>query len=293
MRFITVGTFDGVHLGHQALFKSLKSLAAEHKMKSCALYFPLPPAALIKGATDMTVLTLPKEKVSLLKEQNLDYIFPLNFKECRNMSAEAFCNMLISKYKMGGLIVGRDFAAGKDREAHIDYLRRFCAANNIVFHVEDFYKDGEHKISSSLVRHALASGRIEEAERLLGRPYSICGKIVAGKRLGRKLGFPTANLEVPHEKILPAGIFATEVILGREVFKGVTNIGFRPTVNTINKNIPLTEVHILKFRRSIYGRKLTVKFISKIRGEKKFDGLPALIAQITADAQTAENIVKL
>ncbi|WP_424244728.1 riboflavin kinase/FMN adenylyltransferase [Elusimicrobium posterum] len=292
MRFLTIGTFDGVHKGHIELISRLKKLAKKHKLESGVLYFAMPPKAVMFGAQELSVLTLPAEKETLLQKTGVDFTGRLNFKRCRDLSRENFFDLLIKTYKMKGLLVGRDFAFGKNRRGQINFLRMACKKHGVELVVEDFYKDGGHKISSSRIRKALHDGDVKEANKLLGRPYSVSGLVVTGKQLGRRLGFPTANLDTGIYKILPQGIFAVEVLLGKERFKGVANIGFRPTVNTIYDNIPLVEVHILDFNRDIYSKDLTINFVKKIRGEKKFDGLDALVAQIKQDAADAEKYVK-
>ena len=155
-----------------------------------------------------------------------------------------------------------------------------------------FY-NGPHgeKISSSLIRKTLAAGDISTANEMLGHLYSLEGRVIPGHRLGRKLGFPTANLDVNFYKLLPLGVYAVRVRVGHNWYKGVCNIGYRPTVNTISAPIPLTEVHLLDFNKSIYGRRLEVIFISKIRGEEKFVDLDALKKQLARDKSAAHELV--
>ncbi|MGB2579174.1 riboflavin kinase/FMN adenylyltransferase [Elusimicrobium simillimum] len=294
--FITIGTFDGVHKGHGMLFARLKTLAKKHKMNSMVLYFPLPPKTLMSPVPELTVLTLPDEKLALIKQAKPDYADALNFKACKNISRENYFDILLKTYNMGGLLVGRDFAFGKDRKGHIDFLRKACAKAGIVLEVEDFFKTAKtdgHKISSSLIRKTLAEGDVKTANKYLGRPYSVSGIVVKGKQLGRQLGYPTANLDIGIYKILPLGVFAVEAVIGKEKFKAMANIGYRPTVNPIHSNVPLVEVNILNFNRDIYGKTLTINFVSKIRGEKKFNGLPALIKQLGTDARAAAKAVKI
>lgn len=285
--FITIGTFDGVHTGHRHLFSHLETLAAGALLKPLALYFPLPPKTLLSEHPEMSVLTLPKEKKRLLKAAGLP-AEALDFKVCRDMPAQNFFGQtLLEKYQMGGILVGPDFALGKNRQGGIDFLRAECAKYKIPFSVADFYRAGGEKISSSLIRKVLAQGDIRLANTLLGRPYELSGVVVKGHKLGRKLGFPTANLDTGIYKILPLGVFAVKVRVGRTLYDGFCNIGFRPTVNTLHTVLPLVEVNIFNFRQSIYGRKITIWFADKLREETKFSGLEALVSQLKQDREEA------
>lgn len=287
--FITIGTFDGVHKGHLFLFKRLEALARENKMKPLVLYFPLPPKILLDRNSAAGVLTLPEEKKAIFKALSLP-AKELSFKDCRNISAENFFTKLPADYNAGGILAGKDFAFGKDRGGHLDALRRLCAANNVVFESEEFFKDKDAKISSSRIRADLQRGQVEEAAALLGRPYEISGPVVKGAQFGRKMGFPTANVQTDPLKILPMGVYAGYSYLGKDKFKTVINIGVRPSVK--HTGAVTVEAHLLDFDRDIYGKNLRVEFISKIRGEKKFASIEALKEQITDDANTARKNLK-
>lgn len=285
--FITIGTFDGVHTGHRHLFARLETLAAGALLKPLALYFPLPPKTLLSAHPEMSVLTLPQEKKQLLKNIGLP-AKPLDFENCRETPAQDFFQQtLLENYQMGGLLVGPDFAFGKNRQGGVEFLRAECAKYKIPFSVADFYRAGGEKISSSLIRKVLAQGNITLANTLLGRPYELSGTVVKGHKLGRKLGFPTANLDTGIYKILPLGVFAVKVRVGRKIYDGFCNIGFRPTVNTLHTVLPLVEVNIFDFRQSIYGRKITIWFADKLREETKFNGLEALVRQLKQDREEA------
>ncbi len=283
---LTIGTFDGIHLGHQHLFNMLETRAARHQLQARVLYFPLPPKTLLSPRPEMTVLTLPEEKKALFKKLGVP-AQALDFRNVRNLSPRQFFSRLLHRYHCAGLLVGADFAFGKNREGSAVFLREACAQHNIPFDVLPFYNDGNEKISSSLIRKLLAQGNIPRASALLGRPYELTGRVVTGHKLGRKLGFPTANLDTGIYKILPLGVFAVKVRVGTKMYDGFCNIGFRPTVNTLDTLLPLVEVHIFDFKQSIYGRKITVWFYEKLRNEQKFDGLEALKTQLLQDKQTA------
>lgn len=290
-RFITIGTFDGVHIGHRYLFGRLDALAVRHLQKPFVLYFPLPPKTLLGTHPEMTVLSTPDEKKRILKGLGVPAA-ALDFDACRNMEpAEFFEEILLKKYRMGGLLVGPDFAFGKDRRGDTDFLRAECAKRGIPFEVASFYQTDCEKVSSSLIRKTLAGGDAERVSALLGRPYELTGTVVKGHKLGRRLGFPTANLDTGIYKILPLGVFAVKVRVGRKHYNGFCNIGFRPTVNTIDSSLPLVEVNIFDFHQSIYGRKITVWFAGKLRDETKFSGLDALVGQLKKDREFARAVL--
>ena len=289
--FITIGTFDGVHTGHRFLFGRLETLAAQHRQKPLILYFPLPPKTILSTTPEMTVLTTPQEKKKLLRAAGTP-AQALDFSACRNLSPQQFFDLLRTKYRLGGLLVGADFAFGKGRLGDVHFLRTQCERFHLPFQIVTFSKIGTEKISSSLIRKILASGDIARANTLLGRPYELTGRVIKGHRLGRKLGFPTANLDTGIYKVLPLGVFAVKVRVGRRFYDGFCNIGFRPTVNSIDAKLPLVEVHIFDFHQSIYGRKITVWFAGKLREETKFQGLEALVSQLKKDSAQAKRVLK-
>ena len=287
---ITIGTFDGVHRGHQHLFNLLETRAALHRAKPLVLYFPLPPKTLQSPHPEMTVLTLPEEKKKIFKSLGIRAEV-LDFARIRSLSPQQFFNRLINHFDCGGLLIGADFAFGKNREGSAVFLREACGQKNIPFEVAPFYTQEQEKISSSLIRKLLAQGNMTRAHELLGRPYELSGRVITGHKLGRKLGYPTANLDTGIYKILPLGVFAVKVRVGTRMYDGFCNIGFRPTVNTLNTILPLVEVHIFNFQQSIYGRKITIWFYQKLRNEVKFEGLEALKAQLAQDKQQAHEIL--
>ncbi len=284
--FITIGTFDGVHRGHQHLFNLLETRAALHRAKPLVLYFTLPPKTLQAPHPEMTILSMPDEKKRLFKKMGLRTEV-LDFTQVRSLSAQQFFNRLLNHFQCAGLLVGADFAFGKNREGSAVFLREACGHKNIPFEVVPFYKEGYEKISSSLIRKLLAQGNIAQANAFLGHPYELTGRVISGHKLGRKLGYPTANLDTGIYKILPLGVFAVKVRVGTKIYDGFCNIGFRPTVNTLNTILPLVEVHIFNFKQSIYGRKITIWFFQKLRDEIKFNSLEELKSQLTRDKHQA------
>ncbi len=289
--FITIGTFDGVHRGHRHLFNLLETRAALHRAKPLVLYFALPPKTLQSPHPEMSVLSIPDEKKNLFKNLGLRTEM-LDFAQIRSLSPQQFFNRLLNRFDCAGLLVGADFAFGKNREGSAVFLREACSQKNIPFEVAPFYKEGYEKISSSLIRKLLAQGNIPRANALLSRPYELTGRVIPGHKLGRKLGYPTANLDTGIYKILPLGVFAVKVRVGTKIYDGFCNIGFRPTVNTLNTILPLVEVHIFNFKQSIYGRKITIWFFQKLRDETKFDSLEALKTQLAQDKKEASELLQ-
>lgn len=290
--FITIGTFDGVHAGHQFLFNRLNVLAAHALQQPLVLYFPLPPKTLLAPHPEMTILSTPQEKKVLLQQASAAKTIALDFDKIHNQSPSDFFNELLTRYQMGGLLIGKDFAFGKDRQGSSDFLRTECLKRDLPFEVLDFLSCREQKISSSLIRKTLAAGDIAQANAFLGRPYEVSGTVIVGNKLGRTLGFPTANLDTGIYKILPLGVFAVKVLAEGTVYQGFCNIGFRPTVNTIQSLIPLVEVHIFDFNQDIYGKEITVYFYEKLRNETKFNGLDALVIQLKKDRAEARRILQ-
>ncbi|MBO7605404.1 MAG: hypothetical protein J6S61_02930, partial [Elusimicrobiaceae bacterium] len=191
--FITIGTFDGVHRGHKKLFTLLKHEAKKLDLSPLALVFQMPPKNILNNTLERSVLLDLKQKKELLKDIKTVY---LDFNKIKNLSADSFFDVLIKKYKMGAIIVGKDFAFGKNRQGNIPFLRERCKQNNIQLFVIDFEEEGQSKISSSRLRAALRNGEIAALNKMLGRHYALEGKIIYGNQLGRKIGFPTANLDI-------------------------------------------------------------------------------------------------
>ena len=284
--FITIGTFDGVHRGHKKLFTLLKHEAKNLGLSPLALVFQMPPKNILNNNLEQSVLLDLKQKKELLKDIKTVY---LDFNKIKNLTADEFFDVLIKKYKMGAIIVGKDFAFGKNRQGNIPFLREKCKQNNIEFFVIDFEEEGQSKISSSRLRAALKAGEISAFNKMLGRPFSLEGKIIYGNQLGRKIGFPTANLDISKEQILPRGVFAVLVYLNGKRYQGICNIGLKPTV-AIN-SLPTVEVFIFDFNKDIYGQILRVEFLQKIRDEKRFAGLGELTNQINTDCHIAQKIL--
>jgi riboflavin kinase/FMN adenylyltransferase len=280
---LTIGNFDGVHRGHRALVERVTAKARELDVTSCVLTFEPHPREFFAGAAAPPRLTRLRDKLALLDTLGVDRVHVARFdRRFAALPAARFVeDVLVRGLAPRWLLVGRDFRFGAGRAGDYAALRGFGERHG--FEVEampDVLFDGV-RVSSSAARAALAAGELAAAERLLGHPYTISGRVAHGAKLGRSLGFPTANIPLRRPPPL-AGIFAVEVDgLGR----GVASLGRRPTVNPVP--LPLLEVHLFDWDGELYGRHLSVRFLKKLRDEEKFDGLQALRAAIACDAHQA------
>jgi len=291
MYYLTIGSYDGVHRGHLEIIKNLLEISTKLKLKSAIIFFNIPPRFFLSGNIYGNLLTTVEERLEILKTTGIEDIFSIEFnKDIANISADVFLKeILIKKYKAKGIIVGRDFAFGYMREGNVNYLQKKCMEEKIDFKVIDFVKYQEHKISSSLIRNFLHKGEIEKANYCLSREYFITGKVIRGAGLGRKIGFPTANLEINPLKLLPHGVFAVDVLYAKKYYKAVANIGYRPTIDNLSSNL-ITEVHILDFNKNIYGENIRIFFNRKIRNEIKFSNIQELVSRIKEDISYCRKI---
>ena len=284
---VTIGVFDGVHLGHQYLIRRLvESARASGRLAGVLTFYPHPDVVLrgIEGRYD---LTLPDERAHLLGELGVDVVVTLSFDEnLRHIRAAAFVDLMIEHLRLSELWVGAEFALGFKREGNVPYLRAQGAEKGFALDVVDLMTvedtpGGPRTISSSAIRAALHEGDVEAASQMLGRPYGVRGEVVHGLARGRTIGFPTANIAVPPTRVIPAnGVYAGWALLNDERFMAVTNVGTRPTFSGDNITV---EAYLLDFDRDIYGETLEFQFVKRLRPELKFNGIDALIAQIQAD----------
>lgn len=283
---VTVGTFDGVHLGHREIIRKLNAVKDSKGLRSVIITFePHPQIVLRNREHDIRILSTLNEKLEIFSELGIDMVCVINFtKEFSLTPAEKFYkDYLIDKIGLTDLILGYDHMFGKNREGNFDTLKVLSGKYDFkVDKVEEYKPDGNH-ISSTVIRHLLEEGNIEKAGKLLGRSYSFEGIVVKGKKLGREIGFPTANIQIDDEyKFVPkTGIYATEVMIGKEKYYGMMNIGTNPTV-TDDTSIKI-EVNIFNFNKDIYGEKIRVYLKNYIREEKKFKSLEELMENIYGD----------
>jgi len=289
---VTIGTYDGLHLGHQALLDRLKEHAARLAAPTVLLTFEPMPREYLSPEAPPARLTSLRERWRVLEGMGLDSLLVLRFGEgLRNLSGEAFASLLARNLAARAVVVGHDFRFGCNGEATAPMLAE--AGRRLGFSVDvvpPVMLDGE-RVSSSGVRDALGRGEFEIAKRRLGRPYTMRGRVVPGQRLGRDIGFPTANLRIERRRAPLKGIFAVRVHgIGVTPLAGVASLGTRPTVGGVHT---LLEVHLFEFSADIYGREIEVEFVAKLRDEERFPTLEALVEQIHRDAAQARRILNV
>ena len=285
----TIGNFDGVHLGHQAVIGQLAEKGSELNLPTLVMVFEPQPLEVFKGDQAPARLTRFREKLRALARFAVDRLLCIRFSSSfAQMSAESFIqDILVKGLGVKYLVVGDDFRFGAGRKGDFEMLQR--AGNEYGFEVANLhsFRIGGERVSSTLIRQALAAGNMENAEKLLGRPYRMCGRVAHGDKIGRTLGIPTANIYL-HRKVSPVqGIYVVEVFgLKGEPLQGVASVGNRPTVGGTK---PLLEVYIFDFNDDIYGKYLNVDFLHKIRDEKKFESLDELKKWIEDDIVKARD----
>lgn len=287
---VTIGAFDGVHLGHQHLIKQLVQEARRTDRLATLITFHPHPSAVLSSHNPASYLTTPGEKAALLEKLGLDLlaILPFDRKMARTPASD-FISMVCQHLRMKELWIGADFALGRDRRGDVAALKAMGQEMGFTVHViEPLTWQGE-AISSSRIRSLLLKGRVREAAKLLGRYPSLAGKVVRGAERGRCLGFPTANLDVRKERAVPAdGVYAVYVLVGEERYQGVANIGVRPTFGDTER---IVETHLMDFQGDLYGLDLVVEFVERLRSEQWFLDVKDLTAQIKKDIDQARQIL--
>jgi riboflavin kinase / FMN adenylyltransferase len=280
---LTIGNFDGVHRGHRALVDRVIARAREAKLTSCVLTFEPHPREFFAGEAAPARITRLRDKLDLLGEAGVERVHVARFDaRFAALAPERFVeDVLVGALGMRALIVGRDFRYGAKRAGDFAALEAAAQRHGFALQAMDDVEFEGRRVSSSAVRAALKAGDLRGAERLLGHPYTISGRVAHGAKLGRGLGFPTANIVLRRPPPI-AGIFVVEV---DNFGRGVASVGRRPTINPVA--IPLLEVHLFDRDEDLYGEHLRVRFLKKLRDEEKYDGLPALQAAIARDARQA------
>jgi riboflavin kinase/FMN adenylyltransferase len=291
---ITVGSFDGIHLGHGALIASACGLARQLGKPAMMLTFEPLPREYLMSQDPPARLTDFRERWRVLERSDLHYLCVLRFDEkLRSLTGEEFVALLTDRFAASAVVVGQDFRFGRGGAGSVALLRSAADAGKFMLElVPSVCVDGT-RVSSSGVRAALAAGDFHAARDLLGRAYEMRGRVVQGQRLGRKLGYPTANIRMRRRKLPFSGIFAVRVrgvdaANPQAARAGVASLGFRPTIGGTE---PLLEAHVFDFDGSLYGRELDVEFVAKIRDEEKFASLDALVQQMHRDATEARRLL--
>ncbi len=287
---LTIGTFDGVHRGHQHLLRQVVARARATGRLSAAISFHPHPRAVLRPEIAPTYLSLPEERAAWVAALGLDLFIILPFtRELADLTAQAFVRQLCAGLHMRELWVGPDFAMARDREGDVPRLRQLAGECGYDLHVVEPLHDAAGPISSTRIRALLAGGQVAEAADLLGRPYSVSGEVIHGFARGRQLGFRTANIAPPAERLLPAdGVYAVWVTVQGRILAGVANVGIRPSFDAGRR---LIETHLLDYDGDLYGQPMAVAFAHYLRPELRFEDVGQLIAQVQADIVTARRLL--
>ncbi len=288
---LTIGVFDGVHLGHRYLISQLTELARQQGLLSGVVTFRQHPQEVLSPQTRLPFLTDLAQRTNLLKNEGVEAIITLSFTpELAQLSAGQFIGLLKKYLRMRGVVIGPDFALGQNREGNTDILRRLGQEMGFsVTVVPPIIINGE-VVSSTAIRNALAEGDMKRVQNLVGRPFSLHGRVIAGARRGVELGFPTANLDTDPEQALPAeGVYASWVHIDDQAYPSMTNIGKRPTFGSSQR---VVEVYLLDYHSDLYGQELTIDITERLRGEIKFDTPEELKKQIAEDVKQGRAILK-
>ncbi|HSD68842.1 MAG TPA: bifunctional riboflavin kinase/FAD synthetase [Woeseiaceae bacterium] len=288
---VTIGAYDGLHLGHQKMLQTLKDRARLRDLPSIVMSFEPMPREYFSAAQPPARLMRFREKFEALADAGIDIFFCPRFGTAmRQVDASTFIRqMLIHAMNVRDLVVGDDFRFAANREGNVEHLRRAGSALGFEVHQVSSVRMQSRRVSSTAVRKALAEGDMSLAQQLLGRPYSMSGKVIRGKNVGRKLGFPTANVNLQRRQSAVMGIFAVRVRgLAKVPLDAVASVGTRPTFEGTK---PILEVHIFDFDEDIYGRYIHVDFIERLRDERRFASADALVEQMHRDSQQARDVL--
>jgi riboflavin kinase / FMN adenylyltransferase len=290
---ITIGNFDGVHIGHQALFYEIIEKAEEIGGTSIAMTFEPHPLRVLDHNKTLSLITLGEHKLELISASGIDVLICIPFtREFAAMSARSFVENLVNRVGMKAIITGNDYTFGRNREGNVDLLKSLGREMGFEVLISDWIQASSVKpgrISSTRIRELIANGKVASAKKLLGRFYQVRGTVVSGRNRGGKLlGFPTANIVLQEELCPKAGVYAVTVECLDRQFMGVANIGYSPT---FSDNIFTVEVHILDFHNDIYGKHIRVNFVKRIRDEIKFSGIAELSEQIRKDIGYAREVL--
>lgn len=288
---LAIGVFDGVHLGHKALISELTRMAEEQGLTSGVVTFRQHPQSLLSPEKELPHLTSLSQKIRLLKDEGVEDIITLTFsQELASLSAAAFLSLLKKHLKMRGLVIGTDFALGKNREGNAANLLKLGQAMGFSVTVVPPATVNGQVVSSTTIRNALAAGDIKRVYDMTGRYFRLEGHVITGNGRGANLGFPTANLDIGPEQALPVdGVYATRAYIYDQTCPALTNIGTRPT---FGRGQRVVEVYILDYKGDLYGRELTIDIIERLRGEVRFKTAAELKKQIKADIKKGRAILE-
>ena len=287
---VTIGNFDGFHQGHKKIIQEMKKISQTSSAKTMVIFTE--PHAKEFFSMDKNIMEQParispwRDKFKNLENENIDFAFFLKFnKSLQTMSPEIFIEKVLGSLNISNLMIGDDFRFGQDRKGDFLMLKDWSKSQGISLSKLPTFSIDNRRVSSTWIRETLSVSDFSTTKKLLGRPYSFEGKVVHGNRLGRSIGFPTANIWLPKNNLPIKGVFSVKISIDVSEFEGIANIGIRPTVGGTS---PVLEVNIFDFKKEIYGKRIKVEFVKKIRDEKKFDSLDDLKKQIAKDVNTAK-----
>lgn len=285
--YVALGSFDGIHKGHLALINKSNELSRKNDSLSMVYTFKNHPRKFINKESAPKLLVTLHEKIRILEDLKVDLSSFIEFdKKFMELEPEEFIENLIKNYNVRGIVVGFNYRFGHKNKGDVRLLKELCDLKGLELYVIEPFTYKSEVVSSTRIRKALSEGELEDANNMLGRYFSLNGEVVSGKKIGRTINFPTANLKNNDEIILPKiGVYYTNVEVNGEIYKGITSVGNNPTVNGKNTTV---ETHILNFDEDIYGKHIKLYFISKIRNEKKFNSLEELKEQLIKDKKFAE-----
>lgn len=291
---LTIGNFDGIHLGHKKIIE--KVIERSKKIKGTSIVYtfkPHPHRALTPG-NQIPLINTYEEKLELFEAMGVDVVIeePFSREFSTNTPEKFFREILVKRFSTKEIIVGYDFGFGKDRTGSLDLLKNFCVKENVEISIEPPLKIGDIICSSTKIRECIERGEIKTANQLLGREFFYRGLVVKGNARGRTIGFPTANVHSEGKMWVKEGVYATRTKYKDKIFGSVTNVGRQPTFNSDVSLIPVTmETHIFNFNEFIYGETIEVQFVDRIRDEMKFSGVNELVTQIKKDSEIAKKII--
>lgn len=285
---VALGNFDGVHAGHRELIRRAMQTAGDAGIKSAVFTFSNHPRNVMSGTNDVKNIIYQDTKIAILEELGVDYMFSIPFdEEIRTMDPEVFIDhILLDTFKMREAYCGFNFKFGYKGAGNPEVLARNAITKGFGIHVlQPVAVDGE-VVSSTLIRGLIESGDVNKVRKFMGRYYSIEGEVVVGNRLGKRIGFPTSNLNIDEGMVSPPnGVYVTQCLYNGVRYPSITNVGVKPTIGEYQKNV---ETHIFNFDKELYGKNIRVEFLEKLRDERKFESVEALSKQITEDCITAK-----
>ena len=287
---LTVGVFDGVHVGHRSLLDRLKEASSREGMLSGVLTFINHPRAVIRPGDCVEYITSVEDRLELLKGTGVDLVIPLTFDlELSRLRAHEFAELLQERLNMAGLVMGRNFVMGYKREGTPETLAAIGRERGFSTTVVDPVTRDGGQVSSTAIRDAISAGDVDKASLLLGRPFALRGKVVPGRSRGKTLGFPTANLDLRQDLIMPGdGIYATFAYVEGRQYMAATSIGVRPTFGEKER---VVEVYILDYNGDLYDSEIAVEFVRRLRDELRFESAEALVAQVNGDVEQTRHIL--